>query len=351
MKICFILPIFTRQPQGGYKMVFEYANRFVEKGHDVTIGFINENALKQFKVPICIRKKLAKYLTKKEPQWFDLDHSITKFSGWGQRIDKIVDETDICIATSVDTVDYVRRNFCHKKIVYFIQGYETWICDKEYVHQTYRQGMTNIVISDWLKRIVDIQSGGSSTVIKNPIDLNIYRIKIPIYQRKPHTVSLLYHTHENKGVKYAINALLNLKHIYPDLSVEMFGIFDRPSDLPEWFSYTKSASQLQTVDIYNKTQVFLCASVEEGYGLTGLEAMACGSVLVSTDYKGVHEYAENMVNSLLSPVKDTAMLEKNICRAFDDYELRKVLTENAKITVRQFSWDIAVDKFLVTIEK
>lgn len=331
-------------------MVFEYANRFVEKGEDVTIGFINEDALKQFKAPVFIKQIAATYITKKEPSWFALNPSITKFSGWGNKIDKIVAETDICIATSVDTVDYVRKNFNGVKQVYFIQGYETWICDRKYVHESYRLGMKNIVISNWLKKIVDSEAGSSSIVIKNPIDLSAYRIITPINQRKAHSVSLLYHTNELKGSLYAINALINLKQIYSDLTVEMFGIFDRPSGLPEWFNYTKSASKLQTIEIYNKTQVFLCASIEEGYGLTGLEAMACGAVLVSTNYQGVREYAENEINALLSPVKDTEMLVKNVCRVFDEEKTRNFLTTNAQITVQQFSWEKAVDRFLEAIE-
>ena len=32
--ICFVLPKFTRQPIGGYKIVFEYANRFIEEIED-----------------------------------------------------------------------------------------------------------------------------------------------------------------------------------------------------------------------------------------------------------------------------------------------------------------------------
>ena len=123
----------------------------------------------------------------------------------------------------------------------------------------------------------------------------------------------------------------------------MFGMFPKPDDLPEWIHYKRGASQQETIDIYNKVQVFLCASIEEGYGLTGLEAMACGACLVSTSYKGVLEYAENGYNALLSPVKDVDALVDNISKLFDDENERLILSENGLNSVKSFSWDSALD--------
>lgn len=351
MNICFVLPVFTRQPQGGYKMVFEYANRFVKKGHNVDIIFINEDALKQYKIPRLIRTMGASLLTKIEPRWFELDKTIKKVSGLGKKIELFTKKMDVCIATSVDTVEYVQMNFKHCKKVIFIQGYETWICDERTVHNSYKLGWKNIVISDWLRQIVDKESGYPSVLIRNPLDLDIYRICLQNDQRRKHSISILYHNNKMKGLSYAIEALYKLKERYTDLEVEMFGIIDRPREYPQWIHYTKGATQQQTVEIYNKTQVFLCATIHEGYGLTGLEAMACGTVLVSTDYQGVHEYAMNGYNALLSPVKDVQALVDNVCKVFDDDKLRDKLVQNGLEHVRDFSWDNAVEKFMKVIEE
>ena len=65
MKVCFVLPKFSRKPIGGFKIVFEYANRLSQKGHKVAILFL--------------KKKLSSFLTKIEPRWFKLDSSIKKY--------------------------------------------------------------------------------------------------------------------------------------------------------------------------------------------------------------------------------------------------------------------------------
>ena len=37
MRITFILPGLSRYPSGGFKVVYQYANKFAEDGHQVTI--------------------------------------------------------------------------------------------------------------------------------------------------------------------------------------------------------------------------------------------------------------------------------------------------------------------------
>ena len=131
----------------------------------------------------------------------------------------------------------------------------------------------------------------------------------------------------------------------------MFGRKGYPAKLPDWVKYTKNASQKQTVQIYNDSKVFLCASIEEGFGLTGLEAMSCGSVLVTTDFLGAREYAVDGYNALVSPVKDHKELAHNIIRVFEDETLARKLSENGVTSALDYSWDIAKDRFIYAITR
>lgn len=344
MKICFVLPKFTRQPIGGYKIVFEYANRLQYKGYVVKILFLNEDALHQFHMPNFMRALAANYLTSVEPKWFPLHEEIKKISSLENNFLKQVEDSDVVFATGIQTVELVQKHFNNSKKMYLIQGYENWGVSEEYLWTTYQCGFTNIVVSNWLKKIVEEHTNKEAILLKNPIDTSIYQCKVPQNKRKAHTIGLLYHTEEIKGVKYAMQAIHKLKEIYPDLTIEMFGMFPQPENLPDWIHYKRGATQKETVQIYNQVQVFLCASVEEGYGLTGLEAMACGACLISTAYKGVLEYAENEYNALLSPIKDVDALVKNISRVFENSLEREKLVENGINSVKKYSWDKAIQK-------
>ena len=350
MRICFVLPGVARQPVGGYKMAFEYANRLVKENHEVLILYLNQDLLKNYSVPLVVKRKIAKILTKIEPKWFDLNKKIKKISNLDLDYKEKLGKLDVCIATSAEkTVEEVNKNLIAKTKLYLIQDYENWnISDKELI-ATYKLGFKNIVVAKWLKQIVDQYSPTESVLIPNAIDTSIYTETVPIQNRDNHTIALLYHESPHKGLKNAFKVLDKLKQKYPDLKVIMFGKFPKP-ELPNWITYYKGASQKKTVEIYNSVKFFLCSTIEEGFGLTGIEAMACGACLVSTDYRGVREYAVNNYNSLLSPVGDIDAQVENVIRIFENKELQKNISSNGIQHVKKFKWSEAMKKLNKTIE-
>lgn len=345
MNITFVLPKVSRYPVGGYKMIFEYANRLAERGHNLSVVFLNDRLMEKYRIHPMIRKRIARIITGIEPRWFNLNHKINKISSF------FTDGTykaDIVIATAVETVELVKNRFNCKK-VYFIQGYEIWNIEKEKLYNTYAVNMKKIVIAGWLKEFVDQYSPQPAVVIKNPVDLKIYREVIPHKKRKKHSIALLYNEMPEKGFNCAYKTLVEVKNRYPDLEVFMFGRRAYSEKLPDWIYYTANASQKETVEIYNKANVFLCTSIEEGFGLTGLEAMACGCVLISTGYRGVYEYAQDGVNALISSVNDVHQLVENISKVFQNDELCASLIAESRKTCKLFDWNDAVDLFEKTI--
>ena len=97
--------------------------------------------------------------------------------------------------------------------------------------------------------------------------------------------------------------------------------------------------------INNRSQVFLCTSIEEGFGLPGLEAMACGCAVVSTAYEGIFEYAIDRENALLSPIKDVDAMINNVIMLFENDELRKKIVDNGMKTAKERSFKKAADEF------
>lgn len=350
MKICFVLPGVARQPVGGYKMAYEYANRLVKENHDVIILYLNQDFLKNYRIPFGIKKIVAKFITQYEPKWFDLDKRIIKISNLDSNYKEEIGKLDVCIATSAEkTVEEVNRNLTARNKFYLIQDYENWnISDSELI-DTYKLGFKNIVVAKWLKKIVDLYSQNESILIPNAIDTTVYKETTPIQNRTNHTIALLYHESPHKGLKNAFKVLDRLKQKYPDLKVIMFGKFPKP-ELPNWITYYKGASQKKTVEIYNSVKVFLCSTIEEGFGLTGIEAMACGACLVSTDYRGVREYAINNYNSLLSPVGDIDAQVKNVIHIFEDEKLQQKISSNGMQHVKKFKWSEAMKKLNKAIE-
>lgn len=344
MNVSFILPGYTRRPIGGYKIIFEYANRLVKHGFNVNIIFLNNDRLKNKHIPKVLKKYLINIITQQEPKWFELSPKIKKVSYINNNYTTEL-KADIAIATAVETVIPTSKIFPTAKKIYMIQDLEDWNVDKNYLHMTYNARFKNIVIAKWLKRIVDQYSNNESIYIRNPIDVSVYKVENSIENRERYTIGMLYHSAQYKGSKATFEAIKSLKKQFPKLKIIMFGTCEPPEDLPNWVEYHENATQAQTVSIYNKISVFVSGSIREGFGLTGLEAMACGAALVTTDYDGAKEYAVNEVNSLISPVKKWGALANNVSLLLKDNDMRIRLAKKGIDTAQAYSWSAAYNKF------
>lgn len=317
-RIIFILPCLPGSPVGGSKVVFEYANLLVDYGCDVTICFWCKDSLKRHNLPEPMRRLACKVLIAYWPRWFKLDKRVHKRCVFSIDDASIPAGTDV-VATAVETATPVAQLSPESgNKHYLIQGFELWTMPELEVRATYRLGMSNIVVSDWLKKLVWGESGIEPRLIKNSIDAGVFYPE-PGTERHPHEVACLYHEGEHKGFGDLYQALQLAKREVSDLEVNIFGTPERPGWLPEWFHYTRSASQEQLRVIYSRSAVFACATVNEGFGLTLPESMFCGCALASTRFQGVWEYADEQC-AMLSPVHDPVALAANIIAMLQDPE-------------------------------
>lgn len=348
MKITFVLPGLSRIPSGGFKVVFEYANRLLKRGHKVNIVFDCEFIVyhRYKNIPNLIKKIMCIILVFVCPRWFKLEPGIKKICSLSGINDRELPDGDVVCATAVMTAKGVWRLSTSKgKKLYLIQDFENWHgITSQQVEETYRYGMHNVVIAKWLEKKV-YSAGGTCTLIPNGLDFNVYNIDKPVSQKRRHIVSMQYRDGEYKGAKYGIKALEHLKIKYPDLVAILFGLVKRPAGLPKWIHYIHNATQDQLHKIYNQSAVFLCSSIVEGFGLPGAEAMACGAVYVSSDYGGLHEYTIEGRNVLLSPPRDVEGLVKNVSYIFDHEEERVRLANNGYNDIHEFDWNKSVEKF------
>ena len=269
MKINFYLPDIYRGIAGGYKVVYQYSNYLAEKGHDIHIYYNIKNGYNEKHVPKFICRILRRILFIGYPRWYKLNNNI-KQSAVKNFEEKYIRDADISIATSPYTAYPVYELSKSKgKKFYFIQGYENWgNTPDEFVNKSYNLGMSNIVISKWLKEIVDKYSKKESTLIQNGIDLNTFCIKEPIENRNPYSICMLYSAGEIKGSKYGIEVIEKLKKKYPNLTVNFFSSFKRPKKLPKWINYTRNATETEVTSLLNKSAIYVCTSIEEGFRST-----------------------------------------------------------------------------------
>ena len=330
MRINVVFPGNTNKPTGGYKILYEYCNKLVEYGHEITINYFYGTMFENLPLPNALRKVLVKIYSESigPGMWFKLDKKIKK---------RVIDEKseipdgDFVIATAIETVDYVLSLSKGKgKKVYLIQDFENWACSDEKVYKTFNAGMINVVVSKWLYELVRAHSADTPYLVSNCINTAVFFNKG--HQRVHHSIVMHYRSASHKGPEYAMETIRRLEGIYNDLTVDVISSEDSPQDLPKSCRFHHSIKAPEIADINNEAEIFLCTSIEEGFGLPGLEGMACGCALVSFSYRGVLEYAIDGKNALLSEVRNVDILVDNIVRLFEDKELLERISKEAEKT-------------------
>lgn len=351
MKVSFVINEPIQSASGGYKVVYTYANEMARKGIDVTIYYhCRKNVLlSNYKLPMGIKLMIARWLSATGPRWFKLDKKV------GRKIitnicNSQIENADIVVATAADTAkDVYALDQKKGKKLYFIQGYEDWVMPIDELVATYKYDMRKIVVSRWLKKLIEGYCNENVDCVLNGIDRRVFYIKTKPEERKNKSICMLYHDLESKGSKEGLEVIYKLKEKYPDLEAHLFGVVDQPSDLPNWISYTHNASQEQLCDIYNKSMIYLSPSWNEGFGLTGAESMMCGCVLVSTETDGAKEYA-NANTAVLVAIHDIEEMYNRCCQLFDEPEMRyQMANRGAKEVSELLDYDKAVDLFIRSV--
>ncbi len=343
MDVAFVLPNIPRNPGGGAKMVFQYADYLAIKGNVVTIYYMTDRFLKG-RLPDAVRKRIGHIYSRHCPDWYELNKNIIRKAAFDKS--DIKDHHDVIIATAVMTAVFVNSLLCHAVKYYFIQGFETFYTNEEEVFQSYRLQLRKIVISKWLKEIVHSQTGEIPVYIPNGIDLSVFKPTVPIEQREKHSLAFHYRNAVLKGCEYAVKTIDYLRDKYPDLEVYVIGNVDCPESLKGKCRYYKNITEKEVADINNRIRVFMSTSIEEGFGLPGLEAMACGCALVTTDYAGAREYAINEHNALISPVRDYMKMAENVIRLFEEEMLLYSISYEAVQSAKRFSLSNSREDFM-----
>jgi sucrose-phosphate synthase len=98
--------------------------------------------------------------------------------------------------------------------------------------------------------------------------------------------------------------------------------------------------------------VFVNAALAEPFGLTLIEAAACGVPVVATDDGGPRDILRNCKNGILVDVTDNKNISKAINEIIDDKETWTSFSENGVKNVRKcYTWKAHVEKYLKEVEK
>jgi hypothetical protein len=306
---------------GGSRFIFELSNRLVERGHEVTITHLGREEQYTWFKPVLAKvinvgglslaeRAFRKYLSKYD---FDFEKAMVR----------AVPDCDVNVATYCFTAYptlYSRKG----RMFYLVQNYEPWFFDDKWLSTkaeiTYSLPMTKLCVSNWLTQKI----GGLS--IGNGINLKRFkRLKEKKAREKEWKIMAFL-----RGISWKQD----------DLVLEALSKLDAPCRL----LVPRRASDEALVDMYNEADILVFGSKFEGFGYPPLEAMACGTPVVTTNCAGVSEYAVHAVNAYVA-LDDREHVAKAISTLLCNPSLYNRLVEGGLETARKFDFEKVVDRF------
>lgn len=356
LKITFILPGGARHPSGGFKVVYEYANRLARAGHQVTLIHPAYVGTAKARHPASeLRRAVSRYFSRllsrrwQPSHWFTLEKDVR--ITWVPLLHPaFIPDADIIFATLWLTAEKVALLPDTKgEKYYLVQGLETWGGAADRVFDTWTLPLKKIAVSRWLQDEI-IKRGAQAEYVPNGLDTGKFGLDNPLQARRSTHIGMLYSALPIKGSRDGIAALCAAHEKDPRITAELFGVPPRPEDLPAWIIYHQTPKQEQLRALYNRCAIFVSPSHSEGWGLTASEAMLSGTAVIATRIGGHMEFCIDRQTALMCTPGDTAGMASLILQLVGDAPLREKIASAGQALVSRFTWESSTRNLLGIID-
>jgi len=186
-------------------------------------------------------------------------------------------------------------------------------------------------------------------VVYNGVDHELYK---PDWGSKSHYPHVLYlgRVKRYKNVDHVLKSIKLVAEKVPNVRLSIAGRGDgnvveklkntvRKLNLESIVAFHGEVSEDEKIRLLQQAWVYVTASVREGWGITVIEAAACGTPTIAYGVAGLKDAVVDGQTGLLSPYNDEKTLSDLIVTTLEDSVLREKLSKKAAEFSKQFNWD------------
>jgi phosphatidylinositol alpha-mannosyltransferase len=104
-------------------------------------------------------------------------------------------------------------------------------------------------------------------------------------------------------------------------------------------------------EVYGSADLYLCPTTKASFGITLLEAMACGTPLVVSDITGFRELVSDGPEAVLVPKDDEAAWAKTTIELIADPTRRAVMRDAGLTKAQTYSWPRVAEQVFAVYER
>ncbi len=352
MKILLINWQDIKNPFGGGAEVHmhEIFKRIVSQGHEVTLlccdvpGFPSEEIIDGIKVIRKGNRSVFNYIVKKEYQRLSAanhyDIVIDDINKIPFYTPQFVKEPLIAISHHFFGKSIFREtNFLSASYVFMAEKF----VDKVYSKTPFAV-VSESTLSEFIERGFDNKN---FVIIPNAIEHKQFPMKITVKNENP-TITYFGRLKKYKSVDHLLEAFAIVKKTIPNAQLEIVGKGDfidylktlaKKLNIEEATTFWGFVTETQKVELLSQSHLVVNTSMKEGWGITNIEANACGTPSVSANVPGLRDSVKPGLSGLLYKYGDINDLADSIIKVMTNKDLYKQLSAGSVKWAKSFSWD------------
>lgn len=197
------------------------------------------------------------------------------------------------------------------------------------------------------------------TIITNAIAHEEYPMKVSEKADNP-TVTYFGRLKKYKSVDHLIKAFALVKEKIPNAKLEIIGKGDFMNSLKELakfkgvdqdVTFHGFVSNEKKIELLSKSHLMVNTSMKEGWGITNIEANACGTPVLSANVPGLKDSVKSGLSGDLYEYGNIEELAKKIDGLLSNKERLEELSNGSIVWASQFSWDKSANEMIESIKK
>ena len=193
------------------------------------------------------------------------------------------------------------------------------------------------------------------SVIHCGIDNSIYSYDSNINKYDEPTIPYLGRIKKYKSIDHLIYAFNKVQKYIPNVRLNIVGSGNYLDSLKELSGKLKLGDKVyfagyvsveKKVEYLRKSHVAVYPSLKEGWGLTNIEANACGTGVIAANSPGLRDSVSDGETGFLYDYGNIGQLAEKIEKILQDKNKRTSLEDGGRRWAQKFSWDDAADSFL-----